>query len=311
MSGPRAYEVLGVSVSRAGDWNLDGIEDIAAGAPGSTNLSGGEKCGVYIFSGADGSVLRFFDGADYSQETAGFGYAMASGKDVNGDGYPDLLVGAPAWTDESSIHSRQGAVYLISGRSGAVLWQYHGADENDYNLGQLVYMIEDHDGDGMDQWVVSDPHYRPPGGLGGGRITIYQGAIGDLHYGCPTTPNSVGPGARLFAVGPISLRDNLLQLSVEGAPPSAFGVFVYGTPSSPTPFGDGVLCAGGSLFVAGYLATGPGGSGLLPLDLFHPPFSRGPGAVHPGDSRAFQYLYRDPGAGARNTSDSMVIRFVP
>ena len=310
-NGQREWEKTGVSVCAAGDWNGDGIIDVASGAPGAEDPQGGSLSGVYVFSGADASVLRFFDGADYAQATSGFGYSVASGKDVNGDGFPDLIVGAPAQTF-GDFYYRQGAVYVISGRTGVVLWRLCGKyDEFDYNLGRLVYMIDDHDSDGLDEWVVSDVRYMPPTHNGRGRITIYRGSVGDRRTACPTTPNSAGAGARLYAAGPISLRNNFLSLSVEGGTSAAVGMVVYGESEPGVPFGDGVLCVKSPLHMADFLTLDTGGAGLLALDLWTPPFSSGPGAVHAGDSRAFQFLYQDSATGARNASDSIVIRFVP
>ncbi len=309
--GTRVDEELGVSVSVAGDWNGDGIDDIAAGAPGTYGVAGGHKCGVYIFSGDDGSILRFFNGADYTTANAAFGDATVSGKDVNGDGFPDLLVGAPA----ESVHPphwRSGAVYLISGRTGAVLWKHVGRPDNDYKLGQYLYLIDDHDGDGLAEWVVSDPRFIPPGETyKKGRIAIYRGAAGDRGNGCPTTPNSVGAGANLTVSGPISLRNNLTRLVVTGVPPTARARLVYGAPGPPLPYDAGTLCVSGELHLATWLVFDASGSALVPLDLSHPPFSSGPGAIAPGDTVAFQLLYTDPAAGNRNTSGSIVIRFLP
>jgi len=56
--------------------------------------------------------------------------------------------------------------------------------------------------------------------------------------GCDTTPNSVGPGAVLTATysGPT------LTLSVTGAPPNTFSLFIYSPPINPIPFYNGTLC---------------------------------------------------------------------
>jgi len=159
--------------------------------------------------------------------------------------------------------------------------------------------------------MVSDPRFTNPIQNGGGRIAIYRGSPGDQAHLCPTTPNSAGPGVHLFAEGPISLRNNSLNLTVDGGPGPVTGFFVYGTPEPPTPFGDGTLCVKCPCHTAGFLTLDGGGAGLLPLDLWSPPFSNGPGAIAAGDTVAFQFLYPDPAAGTRNASDSIVIRFVP
>jgi len=313
MPGIRYGDFLGVSVCVASDWNGDGIDDIAAGAPGSYSggSSSGDHCGVYVFSGADGSILRFVDGTAYTEENASFGYTVVSGKDLNGDGFPDLVVGAPSETVHPPYY-REGAVYVISGRTGALLWKLEGRPDHDYRLGSYECLLDDHDGDGLAEWVVSDRNYVPPGELyRRGRITIYRGAAGDAGEGCPTTPNSVGAGATLHASGPISFRCNALELSVTGAPPSSACRLVYGTPSPATPFGSGTLCVSGVPHVAATAVTDVTGATPFPIDLWQPPFESGPGAIAIGDTVAFQVLYTDFTAATRNASNSIVIRFLP
>jgi len=308
--GRREGEMLGFSVTAAGDWNGDGITDIAAGAPGAWTGVSGDTSAVYVFSGADGSLLRMFDGADYAEPEAAFGFSLASGKDVNGDGFPDLVVGAPADDCGSTVY-RRGAVYMISGRTGSVLWRLRGPETYDYKLGRLVYLIDDHDQDGLAEWVVSDPSYVPPAWVGKGRITLYRGAAGDLGVGCETTPNSIGGGAHLVATGPISLRENSLGFAVKGAPPGAVGRLVYGAPGAKTPFDSGTLCISGTPTVVATVVCDAAGTAQLPIDLWQPPFGGGDGAVAAGDTVAFQFLYTDVAAGGRNASDSIVIRLVP
>jgi len=313
MSGRREHEYTGLSVCAAGDWNGDGIDDIAAGAPGAWDPAGGDICGVYVFSGVDGSILRYFHGAVYSDDDAAFGFAIDSDKDVNGDGFPDLIVGAPGETVHPP-HWRNGALYVISGSTGAVLWRFVGGLDNDYQLGHYVYLIDDHDADGIDEWVVSDVRHETEY-LGEshhwGRITIYRGAVGDRWDGCPTTPNSAGTGATLHASGPISFRCNELELSVTDTPPAAAAQLVYGPPGPATPFGAGTLCVAGTSHVATSVVTDATGAALFPIDLWKSPFSSGPAAIAIGETVAFQLLYRDKPAGTRNASNSIVIQFLP
>jgi len=209
-------------------------------------------------------------------------------------------------------HYREGAVYVISGRTGSVLWRLEGPPDDDYRLGMYVYLIDDHDGDGLAEWVVSDPHYVPPGEIyERGRITIYRGAAGDCGDGCTTTPNSAGTGATLHASGPISFRCNELELSVTDTPPAAAAQLVYGPPGPATPFGAGTLCVAGTPHVAASVVTDATGAALFPIDLWHPPFDSGCAAIAIGDTVAFQLLYRDTPAATRNASNSIVIQFLP
>ena len=92
----------GYSVSPAGDVNGDGYADLLIGAPdyaGDTGRSyvvyGGRGVGsqglvsLSTLNGTNGFKLDGEAGDDQS------GYSVSSAGDVNGDGYADLLIGAP------------------------------------------------------------------------------------------------------------------------------------------------------------------------------------------------------------------------
>jgi hypothetical protein len=86
-------ERLGAALARAGDPTADGVPDLALGAPGGFgNPSFTEQGSVRVHSGGDFSLFRSFaDGV----EESGFGASLAGGADIDGDGRPDLVTGAP------------------------------------------------------------------------------------------------------------------------------------------------------------------------------------------------------------------------
>lgn len=109
----------GVSVSSADDFNGDGWLDQVVGAPDS-GVDGDLTAGrAYVFFG--GPAPDLFETA--SVELKGpslydaFGASVAAGKDVNGDGAPDILVGAPQ--AEGAAGLRAGRVYVYYGGPGA------------------------------------------------------------------------------------------------------------------------------------------------------------------------------------------------
>lgn len=110
-------ESLGLGLEGAGDVNRDGVGDVIAGAPGGNR--------AYVYSGRDGSVLHTLAG---TTATEGFGRSAASAGDQNGDGYVDLIVGAPA----SAVRGEaSGRAYVFSGRDGAVMRILNGAKAGD------------------------------------------------------------------------------------------------------------------------------------------------------------------------------------
>ena len=118
----------GVSVSSAGDVNGDGFDDLIVGAPNGDG--GGNNAGVAFVLFGSGNLLGTPDGAlrqvvDLSNLTPaqGFriqgdeatdaaGFSVSSAGDVNGDGFDDLIVGAPSGDDGGSS---AGEAYVIFG----------------------------------------------------------------------------------------------------------------------------------------------------------------------------------------------------
>uniref|UniRef100_A0A8C3QDG5 Integrin alpha-2 domain-containing protein n=1 Tax=Geospiza parvula TaxID=87175 RepID=A0A8C3QDG5_GEOPR len=89
LSGPRG-SAFGTALCSAGDLDRDGFEDLAVGAP----FDGAGK--VFIYHGsALGIVTRpaqVLDGEAVG--VSAFGYSLSGGLDVDGNLYPDLLVGS-------------------------------------------------------------------------------------------------------------------------------------------------------------------------------------------------------------------------
>jgi hypothetical protein len=83
---------FGYALASAGDVDGDTFDDLAIGNPGTNDWHATSIGAVQVRSGADGQLLSSYSGYsgwDY------FGYSLAGIGDVNGDGQPDLAVGAP------------------------------------------------------------------------------------------------------------------------------------------------------------------------------------------------------------------------
>jgi FG-GAP repeat protein len=163
--GAFAGDGLGFSVDIAGDVDGDGYDDVVAGAPFAA-FNGSYSGRVYVYSGRTHGVLRMFDGDDAGDM---LGYSVAGAGDINLDGQPDLLAGAP-YDDDHGTDC--GLARLFSGAAvlGSVLHTWYGDAAGD-EFGWSVDGAGDVNADGRGDVVVG-AHY---GASGFGRIHVLRG----------------------------------------------------------------------------------------------------------------------------------------
>ena len=121
--GEAADGGTGSALGAAGDLDRDGLDDLMVSAPAE-----GHGGVVRVYSGKDGSPLLRIDG---EQAHASFGASMCGLGDVNGDGVPDLAIGAP----DFDFHGEDvGRVAVYSGADGKRLYTHDGDYDADNAL---------------------------------------------------------------------------------------------------------------------------------------------------------------------------------
>jgi len=140
---------FGVSVATAGDVNGDGYSDAIVGAYGYDNGQSDEGRAYLYLGSASGLSVSPAWTAEGDSNQAYFGMSVATAGDVNGDGYADVVVGAPRY---SNGQYSEGRVFVFlgsaSGLAAAPAWAVEGGVEA-VSLGTVVAPAGDVNGDGF------------------------------------------------------------------------------------------------------------------------------------------------------------------
>ncbi len=110
---------FGRIVASAGDANKDGYADVLIAAPTEDTDRQTNAGRAYVYSGKDGGVLYTLE-STRPRVLGLFGLDVASAGDINGDGYEELLVGAPN-ENSSGSPAQAGRAYVFNGLTGTIL----------------------------------------------------------------------------------------------------------------------------------------------------------------------------------------------
>ncbi len=182
------YERIGYYMENAGDVNADGFEDFLIGTfhnkengydAGAAYLILGDKANVWGLKMKLREANARFLGKD---EYDAFGYYVSGNGDVNGDGYDDFVIGAPAGNEAGG--PKPGHAFLFFGKPKAD-WGFEcvardKADasfvgRHDYDhAGEAVAMVGDVNRDGLDDFIVGAP-LNDDGATDGGKVYLFAG----------------------------------------------------------------------------------------------------------------------------------------
>jgi len=197
LDGPAPYAHMGWSVAAVGDVDADGHDDFLAGAPVADPAGLGDSGSALLYSGATGALLRRHDGLAQGDK---LGWSVAKAGDVDGDGIPDYLLGAPD-ADPGGLPNA-GSVFLHSGATGQLLRRWDGSQGGEY-LGTSLAGGADLDGDGRPEVIAGAPSARPGGRYGAGSVLVFSGASGAVLHRFDGQADDVHLGASVAVAGDV------------------------------------------------------------------------------------------------------------
>jgi hypothetical protein len=178
-TGEDAGDYAGCSVSAAGDVDGDGFGDVLVGAWSHDDVNGAAY--LVLGTSSPGNLDLSAANAKYAGDPfSQAGRSVSAAGDVDGDGFGDLLIGAP-----QKGGNGKGAAYLVLGASrpggnrtlSAADAKYTGEDQGD-EAGWSVSAAGDVDGDGFGDLLVGA--YGDEDGAGAAYLVLGTSSPGDL-----------------------------------------------------------------------------------------------------------------------------------
>lgn len=215
---------MGYSIA-VGDFAGQGIQGVAVGVPRGASLKG--LVVLYTWE------LQNIKNISGSQIGAYFGYSIASG-DVDGDGFDDVIVGAPMFSRSKSDGFEHGRIYVIYQDKDRSFTRSHArtGEISRGRFGLAVTSLGDINFDGFGDIAVGAPY---GGENGRGVVYIYQGSEMGIQekYSQAITAEEISPTLTTFGFslsGGVDLDNNNYTDLAVGAYKSDSVVFLKSRP---------------------------------------------------------------------------------
>jgi len=231
---------FGWSVASAGDVNGDGYSDVIIGAwqyDDGANLNEG---GAFVYHGSAAGLSATPNNTpdDADQGGATFGNEVACAGDVNGDGYSDVIIGAPNYDDGANTGEGRAFVYYGSaaGLSATPNSTPDDANQANSSFGNCVASAGDVNGDGYSDVIIGSYFFDDGANTNEGRVFVYHGSAAGLSFSPNSTPDDANQVSAYFGWSVSSAGD----VNSDG-----FSDVIIGAYS----FDDGVFTGEGNAFV--------------------------------------------------------------
>lgn len=178
LTGGASGDRLGSTIVGVGDLTGDGFDDVAIAVPYADVEGMGDVGVVHLYAGsASGIGAAPYLTLQGSSPSEWFGTSIDGGDDIDGEGTPDLVIGAPGYD------SQRGRVHVYLGTAGTLpstpVQALEGSTYGEL-FGQRILVVEDMHGDGKMDLVVSAPHRASDTSSLAGQVFVFPGTISGL-----------------------------------------------------------------------------------------------------------------------------------